>query len=143
MEYSIGITFIPNLVDYATYAKLCGINVRGVQKQVRENRIAFTIIDGLTLIDTLTSPPVKRLPRDFKPQHLTVNTAGINPNDLLRVSTLAQKNGITSDRFYRSILLGRLKTIMIMGEAFVYKSDPLLSQLLSSYSKDVNYEPAL
>jgi len=141
MEYTISITALNHLLDFATYAKLCGIDSRAVQKQVREKRVAFIIIDGLTLIDTITSPPVKRLPYRFKPENLVVNNEGINLSDLIRVSKLAKTRKMTADRFHRNILLGRMKAIMIMGEAFVFKSDPLINELLSSYSKDLNYTP--
>jgi hypothetical protein len=138
MEYTIPISVIPHLVDMPTYARLCGIDVRAVQKRMKQKKLAFTKVDDLTLIDTLASPPIKKLPRSYKPGTLIITAEGHILQSLVRVTRLALKNGITPDRFYRAILLGKLKAVMIAGETFISKNDPLIPSLLANYSK-TNY----
>lgn len=136
MEYiNLSVTYIPHLVDVPTYAILCGIDVRGLQRRMKKKRVAFTTVDDLILIDTLTSPPIKKLPKSFKPAALQINSGGIILQQLVRVTRLGVKKGITPDRFYRAILLGKLKAVMIAGELFVFNNDPLVASLISNYSK--------
>jgi hypothetical protein len=135
MEYTIPVSTIPHLVDVPTYAKLCGINVRSLQKRMKQKRVVFTVVDDLILIDTLASPPIKKVPQGYKPGAFTINTGGFILQSLVRVTRLAQKNGITPDRFYRAILLGKIKAVMIAGETFIFKSDPLIPNILANYSK--------
>ena len=139
-EYTIKVWYMPHLVDMKTYAKLCGINKRGLQKRMREKRVAYVVIDGLILFDTIASPPVKKLPYRYRPGPFVINNDSTDLKKLVRVSTVAQKNGITSDRFYRYALLGRLPITMIMGEAFIYNTN-MIDFMLKDYSKDVNYTP--
>jgi|GEM_PF-1703806 len=142
MEYTISVTFLPHLVDMATYAKMCGIDKRGLQKRMKKKRVACVKLDGLILFDTIACPPVKKLPKGYIPPPFVINNEGINLSQLVKVSTFAQKNGITPDRFYRLALLGKLKIIMIMGEAFIDKNDPSVPILmLPSYSRVNDYLP--
>lgn len=135
MENRTNIVYLDHLVDMQTYARLCGIGSRGVQRRMREKQVAYTTIDGLYLFDTGTSPPVKKLPAGFKPVSRVVNGNGINLSDLTKLNTFAKSKKLTCDRFYKGILAGKLKAVVIAGETFVFKNDPVLAELVASGRK--------
>jgi len=129
------IIYLDHLVDMPTYANLCGISYKGVLRRISEKRVAYTSIDGMKLIDTLVSPPVKKLPIGFKPDSRTVNGKGVALNDLVKLNKFANSKKMTCDRFYKSILAGKLKAVIISGETFIFKNDPVLAELFAKGKK--------
>ena len=135
MENRANIIYLDHLVDMQTYANLCGIGNRAVQRRMREKRLIYIKIDGLHLFDTITSPPVKKLPLGFKPVSRVVSGKGVNLSDLTKLNTFAKSKKLTCDRFYKGILAGKLKAVVIAGETFVFKNDPVLAELVGSGRK--------
>lgn len=135
MENRINIIYLDHLVDMQTYARLCGIGSRGVQRRMREKQVACCTIDGLYLFDTVTSPPVKKLPAGFKPVSRAVTGNGVNLSELIKLNTFAKSKKLTCDRFYKGILAGKLKAVVIAGETFVFKNDPVLAELIAKGKK--------
>jgi len=130
MEHNVNFISIDHLVDIAAYAKLCGIANRGVERRVREKRIVYAVVDGLKLIDTIASPPVKQLPRGFKPT-AAFDSKGVALHDLVNIVKLCRHHRITTSRFYKAILFGRLRAVYIANRFFVYKSDPAYNEVLN------------
>lgn len=129
MEKTITFISLDHLVDMQTYAKLCGINSRGVQRRIREKQLVYTDIDGLKLIDTIAAPPLKKMPWGFKAAG-QVNTEGVVLKDLISITKLSYSYGVTTNRFFKGILDGKLRAVAIAGQFFVFKNDPALIAII-------------
>ncbi|MGE0636901.1 MAG: hypothetical protein AB7G44_07685 [Bacteroidia bacterium] len=130
MEHHASFISLDHLVDIATYAKLCKIDSRGAERRVREKRVVYAVVDGLKLIDIVASPPAKQLPRGFKPSSPRVDSKGIALGELVNIVKLCRHKGITTSRFYKAILFGRLRAVYMANRFFVYKTDPAFQQVL-------------
>lgn len=129
MEQTITFISLDHLLDMPTYAKLCGIDSRAVQRRIREKQVAYVIVDGAKFIDTVASPPVQKLKRGFK-NEAKPDTKGVILSDLISISKIAYDKRITTTRFYKAVLLGKLSVVYIAGQFYIHKSVPAYSEVL-------------
>lgn len=51
------------LVKITTYAKMCGVTYRAIERRIATNAIEAVEIDGMKFIDFIKYPPAKRIER--------------------------------------------------------------------------------